>query len=111
MGSHGDGCEGCTHIMLLALGRNVTQGIVNNDLHYQVDIAPTVGDLLGFSTPEATSTSLFQGSNPLPAELVSFSAIVFENIVKLNWRTETEVNNYGFEVEITSSLPSPLETV
>jgi hypothetical protein len=38
-------------------------------------------------------------STPLPVELSSFSAIVLDNAVKLNWRTETEVSNYGFEVE------------
>ncbi len=96
--SHGDGCEGCTHIMLLALGRNVTPGVENSDLHYQIDIAPTVGDLLGFSTPQAVGVSLYQGSNPLPVELASFSAVVLENAVKLKWRTEMEVSNYGFEI-------------
>ncbi len=43
-----------------------------HDLHYQIDIAPTVGDLLGFSTPEAVGISLFDGINPLPVELDSF---------------------------------------
>ncbi len=37
--------------------------------------------------------------NPLPVELSSFSAIVLENAIELIWRTETEVNNYGFEIE------------
>jgi Secretion system C-terminal sorting domain/Metalloenzyme superfamily len=97
--SHGDDCEGCEHIMLLAIGRNVTPGVESSDLHHQIDIAPTIGDLLGFSTPQAVGVSLYQGSNPLPAELSSFSAIVLESAVKLNWRTETEVSNYGFEVE------------
>jgi len=41
--------------------------------------------------------------NTLPVELSSFSAIVLENSVKLVWRTETEVSNYGFEVERTQS--------
>jgi hypothetical protein len=36
---------------------------------------------------------------PLPVELSSFSASVVGNAVKLNWKTETEVNNYGFEIE------------
>jgi hypothetical protein len=36
---------------------------------------------------------------PLPVELSSFSAIILDNIVELNWRTETEVSNYGFEVQ------------
>jgi hypothetical protein len=96
---HGDGCEGCTHIMLLALGRNVSQGIVNIDPHFQIDIAPTVGDLLNFRTPQAIGTSLYDGSNPLPVELFSFSASLLDNSVKLSWRTETEVSNYGFEVQ------------
>jgi len=36
---------------------------------------------------------------PLPVELVSFNAKVSSNKVLLTWRTETEVDNYGFEVE------------
>jgi len=96
---HGDDCEGCEHIMLLALGRNVNQGLVNNDLHYQIDIAPTIGDLLNFSTPQAVGISLYQGSNPLPVELSSFTAKVLKGgRIKLDWRTETEVSNYGFEI-------------
>lgn len=36
---------------------------------------------------------------PLPVELSSFSAFVNSSSVMLNWRTETEVSNYGFDVE------------
>jgi hypothetical protein len=39
----------------------------------------------------------------LPVELSSFSAILLNGKVKLLWETETEVNNYGFEIERTSS--------
>ena len=35
----------------------------------------------------------------VPVELASFSAIVSENNVRLNWRTATEQNNRGFEIE------------
>lgn len=38
-------------------------------------------------------------NDPLPVELVSFTAKAISNHVELNWRTETEVNNYGFEVQ------------
>jgi hypothetical protein len=31
-------------------------------------------------------------------ELSFFSAIILENGVKLKWRTETEISNYGFEI-------------
>jgi hypothetical protein len=37
--------------------------------------------------------------NALPVELSSFSAILLDGSVKLVWRTETEVSNYGFEIE------------
>jgi hypothetical protein len=39
------------------------------------------------------------GDAPLPVELDSFTALVHAGIVKLNWSTVTEVNNYGFEIE------------
>lgn len=44
---------------------------------------------------------------PLPVELSSFSASIINSHVKLFWQTETEVNNYGFDVE-RSSLPGML---
>ncbi|QQS36650.1 MAG: T9SS type A sorting domain-containing protein [Ignavibacteriales bacterium] len=96
---HGDDCDGCEHIMLLAIGRNVTPGLVNSDIHYQIDIAPTVGDLLNFATPQSYGTSLYDGTNPLPVELNSFTAAWENNAVKLIWETRTEVDNYGFEVQ------------
>jgi len=36
---------------------------------------------------------------PTPVELVAFSITLNNNIVVLNWKTATEINNYGFEVE------------
>jgi len=36
---------------------------------------------------------------PLPVELSSFTARLNGNSVILNWKTETELNNYGFEIE------------
>jgi len=38
-------------------------------------------------------------ASPFPVELSLFNAILFEDKVKLDWRTETETNNYGFEIE------------
>lgn len=38
-------------------------------------------------------------TNPLPVELSSFSAAIIGSSVKLNWQTETEINNFGFEIE------------
>ncbi len=36
---------------------------------------------------------------PFPVELVSFTGFAEGNIIKLNWRTATELNNFGFDVE------------
>ena len=38
-------------------------------------------------------------NSDLPVELSFFSAALNDNGVKLNWKTETEVRNYGFDVE------------
>lgn len=40
---------------------------------------------------------------PLPIELISFSAQKSENNIKINWETASEINNYGFEIERTST--------
>ncbi len=36
---------------------------------------------------------------PLPVELSSFTAKIADDKVELNWTTESEVNNYGFDIE------------
>ncbi|MCZ6702814.1 MAG: T9SS type A sorting domain-containing protein [Ignavibacteria bacterium] len=38
---------------------------------------------------------------PLPVELAYIAGVVDGNRIKLRWRTETEVNNYGFDIERT----------
>jgi hypothetical protein len=40
---------------------------------------------------------------PLPVELSSFTAMIADDKVELNWTTESEVNNYGFDVERKSN--------
>jgi len=50
-------------------------------------------------TLDENGYTLWVNGSPLPVELSSFSAVILENGIKLNWRTETEVSNYGFEIE------------
>lgn len=38
-------------------------------------------------------------NRPLPVELSQFTANISGGAVRLNWKTETEVNNFGFEIE------------
>jgi arylsulfatase A-like enzyme len=58
---HGCDCEGCRHIMLLMAGRNIPPGVVDTLKAEQIDIAPTVGELLGFPTPLAVGKNLLHG--------------------------------------------------
>lgn len=39
------------------------------------------------------------GGNALPVELVSFSGAIENNAIVLKWKTATELNSYGFEIE------------
>jgi hypothetical protein len=39
------------------------------------------------------------GGSALPVELTSFTGSILDNKVTLNWKTTTEVNNYGFNIE------------
>lgn len=51
--NHGDGCEGCRHIMLMILGPDTPKGIVDPLLSSQIDIAKTVAKMMRFSAPLA----------------------------------------------------------
>ncbi len=47
------------------------------------------------------SAKYYFPASALPIELVSFNASLTDNNVLLHWVTETEVNNYGFEISRT----------
>lgn len=47
----------------------------------------------------------------LPVELTSFSASLQGDLVLLNWRTATEVNNYGFDIEVSTSSTTSWEVI
>lgn len=47
---HGDDCSGCQTIQLLAIGPGVKAGLVSTQQRTLIDIAPTIGALLGFRT-------------------------------------------------------------
>lgn len=55
---HGDDCEGCRHVMMMVLGPEVIPGSRCLQRISQIDIAPTVGWLMGFETPESAGQSL-----------------------------------------------------
>lgn len=68
-----------------------------------------VGPNAGFDTIIATIRStgasaraVKQWENALPVELSSFTSIVTERDVTLNWATSEEINNSGFDIERSS---------
>lgn len=48
---------------------------------------------------------------PLPVELTSFYSTLAGNSIILRWRTESEINNYGFDVERIAPLNNSWETI
>ena len=50
---HGCQCEGCRRCMFLAIGPDIRKNHVVRERHTLIDLAPTIGRLLGFQTPYA----------------------------------------------------------
>lgn len=49
--SHGDGCEGCRHVMFYAYGPDFKQNVVVNNPRDLIDISATIAELLQFKMP------------------------------------------------------------
>jgi hypothetical protein len=51
-------------------------------------------------------------STPVPIQLASFTGVVVnQNLVRLNWSTLTEINNYGFEVQKSPATLNNYQTI
>jgi len=51
---HGDGCWGCRHIMFMAIGSDIKNGIQSKLKRTIPDVVPTIGKILNFPTPYAS---------------------------------------------------------
>ena len=56
--NHGDSCEGCRHIMLLALGPQFRHGAEVAEASYQIDVAPTAAEILDIEFPPVPGRNL-----------------------------------------------------
>ncbi len=74
---------------------------IGNAVTVMLDWRDNDGTLAAATHGKGVYTSLI--TSPLPVELTSFSGIFQNGKVKLLWKTETELNNYGFEIERTAS--------
>lgn len=59
---HGCNCEGCRHLLCMMIGPDTKAGIIDSSYRLQIDIAPTIGELFGFSTPLSAGNSLLSVS-------------------------------------------------
>jgi hypothetical protein len=62
----------------------------------------TIYKIAGSSTTLLTAGDLFPNNDPMPVELTNFSIAVINQKIELTWVTQSETNNYGFEIERSS---------
>ncbi|MHC1736592.1 MAG: T9SS type A sorting domain-containing protein [Ignavibacteriaceae bacterium] len=72
----------------------------DQNTHGCFDAVPNDDNATGWADPSVLT--VYQEDVPLPVELTSFSAKQSGSNITLNWKTATEVNNYGFEVQKSS---------
>lgn len=66
-------------------------------------------DTVSYGT--ATNTGTGESQCLLPVELTSFDGLVDGDDVVLNWRTASELNNAGFDVEFSTSADGPFSKI
>lgn len=81
---HGDGCDGCRTIQMLAVGPDIETGLISNVPRTFLDIVPTIGELLGFPTEDSTGTVMTEIFKAGPVEGLLF-ADAFESGDTSNW--------------------------
>lgn len=78
---------------------SVTEVTLTTSAHESGTYTVTVNNVTDISGNIIDPNHNTVSNYPFPVELNSFNAEVKYSQVNLNWVTETEVNNYGFEVE------------
>jgi len=80
-------------------GIQILSGFMNLQWVTASTIVSTYAPTAPFTETQVAINAINPTSTPLPVELTSFSAAYKNSTVMLSWKTETEVNNYGFNVE------------
>ncbi len=71
---HGDSCDGCQHLIFLALGPNIKANQQIDTAYNQRDLCRTVGQILGVSTPQSQGAVMSDLFVPLPTGVLSTSS-------------------------------------
>lgn len=69
--SHGDTCIDCRKIFALMVGPDIRKGCEHKAESLQVDLAPTIGQLMGFATPAADGKPLMAILEDRPVKKLS----------------------------------------
>ena len=100
-GGTGNGTTvGTSYMNVVSVSFNVNNSSGSSNLSFRTTSPNKTGifkDDNATLVSEGTWNSL--NTSPLPVELSSFTASVNANNVNLNWKTATEVNNNGFEIQ------------
>lgn len=96
---HGDGCDGCRTIQLLAVGPDIQPGLVSNIPRTIPDIAPTIGELLGFPTEDSTGTAMTEILKTGTGELQIF-ADGFESGDASAWSQDQILEEERYPIEL-----------
>ena len=95
----GDPTQATLYAVTPALGTNAN-GNGLGDVEFQVNPDFTV-NVFALSTNNGLGA--YRSTSVLPVELTSFAASVIDRTVTLKWRTESESNSHGFEIEKRSN--------
>ncbi|MDP3149136.1 MAG: endonuclease [Ignavibacteria bacterium] len=88
--------EGISAIALNEIDNAIYSGTISSDY---AQLRLDVGTKTNWSGSDVTRQTMPTGQWALPVELESFRGESNSGSVQLIWRTATEINNYGFEIE------------
>jgi len=108
--SHGDTCDGCRHIILLVLGPDTKGGAVDTIRRTQIDIAPTVGELMNVSTPLCQGRSMIPvrpPDSPIPAS-PNDDTINQPLSLSIRWHPVPRAEKYHVQLSTDTDFVKPL---
>lgn len=88
--------DGISAVAINEIDNAVYSGTISSD---KAQLRLDVGTNSNWSGSDATRQTMPTGQWALPVELESFGGKYLGGTINLFWRTATEINNYGFEIE------------
>jgi hypothetical protein len=107
-------CRGCRHVLCLAIGPDIKRDAIIALARDQIDIAPTVGYLLGFPTPFARGAVMFEMINgyqsPEAPDRGGFDEVNLSHTPTQSLSCDIAVNPHGLHVVYSDCYRGAYET-